>query len=134
MKSKKIFAGVLTVCLSLSALSQIAFAGTTDYKVRLPISGTRYTPSVKKATSSGPATNYVSYFGYPGSKILCWVSAQEDGTTLTDTSSFTDTGNVYMYYIDSAAADYYGHYTKMGLKTSTGTFNQCDVYGNFDPN
>jgi len=129
---KKLMLGLASAII-IGSISQVAYAATISYSLPLPFSGTKDTASTVKQTNDRDAYNYADYIGWSGSTIICWIAAQQDSKQISQDSSYSGTGTVYMYYQSPYQDWYEGHDVKMRAKVSTTTLHACNISGRFNP-
>lgn len=133
MKKKSLKRIIVFSVLGVMLTSQLAFAGTTYFDFRLPSTGSMSTNSVTKETASSNPYADISYFGWGGSGIDCWMYSSEGDGQLTSRANFSGTGRVNMWMVGDMASWYVGHPVHMNIKTDEHTWHECDVEGVFNP-
>ena len=131
---KKVSKIVTATVASLLVFSSLAFARETNwdnyisYDFTVPATNYATSDAITKQTDSTGLLNDVKYFGWEGSTLYSWVYKNGNISSRTD---IEDTGNHYMYLMQSVAKDYKGKTVRLKIKTSTTTMHECDIRGYF---
>lgn len=132
MNKKHLLGAISGFAIATLLTSKVVFASCINYNLYIPETGEVKSGQITKQTNSAYGTNIVTYFGWPGSKVISWIYCPHYQKNVTPSVTVTGTGTYKLYY-KAKEFDTKGKKVQMRFKTSALTLHACDIRGTFHP-